>query len=157
VETIRFYERKGVLSAPARGENNYRQYLPIHAERLGFIRHCRNLDMTLAEIRALIDLRESRAKDCGDINELLEKHIGHVAERIRELRMLKRDLEALRAQCTSPHSVLECGILNGLDRAAVKATAKPPKPPKQRQAHGVHGSSPSHKTPGTRPAAGRRG
>ena len=53
VETIRFYEREGLLPPPARAENNYRMYLPVHVERLAFVRQCRNLDMTLDEIRAL--------------------------------------------------------------------------------------------------------
>ena len=135
VETIRFYEREGLLPPPARAQNNYRQYLPIHVERLAFIRQCRNLDMTLEEIRTLIDLRESPAGDCGDINALLEAHIGHVARRIRELLALKRDLKALRARCTAPHAVSECGILDGLDRAAA---AKPANAPQRRHVHGTH-------------------
>ena len=61
VETIRFYEREGLLPPPARAENNYRMYLPVHVERLAFVRQCRNLDMTLDEIRALLALRESPA------------------------------------------------------------------------------------------------
>ena len=119
VETIRFYEREGLLPPPARAENNYRLYLPIHVERLAFVRQCRGLDMTLDEIRALIELRDSPAQDCGEINALLDEHIGHVAQRIRELRVLERDLKALRARCTSPHAVAECGILSGLDHASV--------------------------------------
>ena len=118
VETIRFYEREGLLPPPSRAENNYRVYLPAHVERLAFVRQCRSLDMTLDEIRALIELRETPAEDCGDINALLDEHIGHVAQRIRELRALERELKALRARCTSPHPVSECGILDGLDRAA---------------------------------------
>ena len=118
VETIRFYEREGLLPPPARAENNYRVYLPAHVERLAFVRQCRSLDMTLDEIRALIELREKPAADCGDIYALLDEHIGHVAQRIRELRALERELKALRARCTSPHPVSECGILDGLDRAA---------------------------------------
>ena len=98
VETIRFYEREGLLPPPARAENNYRMYLPVHVERLAFVRQCRNLDMTLDEIRALLALRESPTQDCGDINTLLDEHIGHVAQRIRELRALEADLKALRTQ-----------------------------------------------------------
>ena len=125
VETIRFYEREGLLPPPARAENNYRLYLPIHVERLAFVRQCRGLDMTLDEIRALIELRDSPAQDCGEINALLDEHIGHVAQRIRELRVLERDLKALRARCTSPHAVAECGILSGLDHASVSKPLSP--------------------------------
>ena len=135
VETIRFYEREGLLPPPARAENNYRVYLPAHVERLAFVRQCRSLDMTLDEIRALIELRETPAEDCGDINALLDEHIGHVAQRIRQLRALERELKALRARCTSPHPVSECGILDGLDRAAGQPSATVRKP---RHVSGVH-------------------
>ena len=134
VETIRFYEREGLLPPPARAENNYRMYLPVRVERLAFVRQCRNLDMTLDEIRALLALRESPAQDCGDINTLLDEHIGHVAQRIRELRALEADLKALRARCIAPHAVTECGILSGLDTAA----AAGPELARRRHVHGAH-------------------
>jgi Cd(II)/Pb(II)-responsive transcriptional regulator len=134
VETIRFYEREGLLPPPARAHNNYRMFLPAHVERLAFIRQCRNLDMALDEIRALITLRESPAQDCGEIDALLDEHIGHVAHRIRELRALEKDLKALRARCASPHALAECGILSGLDSAA----AAPAGPAKRRHVHGAH-------------------
>ena len=53
VETIRFYEREGLIAPPRRSDNNYRMYQPAHAERLAFIRQCRSLDMALDEVRAL--------------------------------------------------------------------------------------------------------
>lgn len=134
IETIRFYEREGLLPPPARAENNYRMYLPAHVERLAFIRQCRNLDMTLDEIRALIALRDAPAQDCGEIDALLDEHIGHVAQRIRELRALEKSLKALRARCTSPDAVAECGILSGLDNAAVAG----PTPAKRLHVHGAH-------------------
>lgn len=104
-------------------------------ERLAFIRQCRNLDMTLDEVRALLGLRDTPAQDCGEINALLDDHIGHVAQRIRELRMLEKDLKALRARCTAPHPVADCGILQELDGAAgsVPVTAQ-----RRRHVHGTH-------------------
>ena len=118
VETIRFYEREGLLPAAQRTENNYRLYTAAHADRLAFIRHCRNLDMALDEIRSLLKLRDSPSQDCGEVNALLDDHIGHVAQRISELRALARELKMLRARCSTPHAIDECGILNGLDGAA---------------------------------------
>ena len=97
-ETIRFYEREGLLPRAHRSDNNYRVYTEAHAERLAFIRQCRNLDMTLDEVRALLRLREKPSKDCGEVNALLDEHIEHVAQRIRELRALEKDLKLLRAQ-----------------------------------------------------------
>ena len=87
-----------------------------------------------SQVRALIALRESPAQDCGDVNALLDEHIGHVAQRIRELRALEKDLKALRARCTAPHALADCGILNGLDSAA----AAPAPAAKRRHVHGAH-------------------
>jgi Cd(II)/Pb(II)-responsive transcriptional regulator len=117
-ETIRFYEREGLLPKARRADNNYRVYGAPHADRLAFIRHCRNLDMTLDEVRALLRLRELPARDCAEVNALLDDHIGHVKQRICELRALEKDLKLLRARCASPHAIDDCGILSGLDAAA---------------------------------------
>ena len=118
VETIRFYEREGLLPAAQRTENNYRLYTAAHADRLAFIRHCRNLDMALDEIRSLLRLRDAPSQDCGEVNALLDEHIGHVGQRIRELRALEKDLKALRARCSLLQATEACGILNELDGAA---------------------------------------
>lgn len=133
VETIRFYEREGLIPPPRRADNNYRMYLPLHAERLAFIRQCRNLDMTLDEVRALLTLRDGPAEDCGEVNALLDEHIQHVAQRIRELRALEKNLKALQARCTSPHALAECGILQELE----SGTSAPPTP-RKRHVHGAH-------------------
>jgi len=134
VETIRFYEREGLIPAAQRADNNYRMYTAAHAERLAFIRHCRNLDMTLDEIRTLLRLRDAPLQDCGEVNALLDEHIGHVAHRIRELRTLQKDLKALRARCGTPHAIEQCGILNELDTAAAQSTSAPP----HRHIRGAH-------------------
>lgn len=134
VETIRFYEREGLMPAAQRADNNYRVYTAAHAERLAFIRHCRNLDMTLDEIRTLLRLRDTPSQDCGEVNALLDEHIGHVTHRIRELRTLQKDLKALRARCGTPHAIEQCGILNELDTAAAQSTSSPP----HRHIRGTH-------------------
>ena len=134
IDTIRHYEREGLLPEPARSESNYRHYTAEHAQRLSFIRHCRNLDMTLEEIRALLRLRDAPSADCGEVNALLDAHIGHVAQRIRELRALEKELKALRARCAAPHAIEDCGILSGLDRAASGAVAGTP----HRHIRGTH-------------------
>jgi len=85
VETIRYYEREGLLPQAPRSEGNYRIYGPEHVERLAFVRHCRSLDMTLDEIRVLLRFKDEPQAECGEVNALLDEHIGHVATRIREL------------------------------------------------------------------------
>jgi Cd(II)/Pb(II)-responsive transcriptional regulator len=128
VETIRYYEREGLLPQPPRSEGNYRIYGPEHAERLGFIRHCRSLDMALDEIRVLLSFKDSPGEDCGDVNALLDEHIGHVAARIRELRQLERQLKALREQCVEVQDAGHCGILSSLSEAATTALPAAAKP-----------------------------
>lgn len=134
VETIRFYEREGVIPAARRSDNNYRVYTAAHVERLAFIRQCRNLDMTLDEVRALLRLRDAPSEDCGEVNALLDAHIGHVTARIRELRTLQRDLRALRARCGTPLEIERCGILNELDSGSARSASAPP----HRHVRGTH-------------------
>jgi Cd(II)/Pb(II)-responsive transcriptional regulator len=121
VETVRYYEKEGLLPAPERGVNNYRSYGPVHAERLRLIRNCRALDMTQDEIRAILSLADSHGADCGPINEIFEDHMRHVDERIAELTQLKSQLSALRQRCASarPHAE-DCGILHGLAELQVE-------------------------------------
>ncbi len=137
VETIRYYERAGLLPPTARTGGNYRIYGPGHVERLAFIRHCRSLDMTLDEIRVLLRFKDAPGEDCGDVNALLDEHIGHVAARIRDLRQLEKQLKALRDQCVGPHSAEHCGILNELAHAA--AAPRAPAAVQEEHVHGSHG------------------
>lgn len=124
VETIRYYEREGLLPEPSRTEGNYRIYGEAHAEQLAFIRHCRSLDMTLDEIRQLLRFKDDPASDCGDVNALLDAHIGHVADRIRELRALEKQLKSLRERCREAQPTANCGILSELSRAPSTITVK---------------------------------
>jgi Cd(II)/Pb(II)-responsive transcriptional regulator len=114
VETIRYYERAGLLPAPARSDGNYRVFDAGHVDRLSFIRHCRSLDMTLGEIRLLLEFRDAPDQDCSDVNALLDAHIGHVAERISELQRLEKQLKRLRRQCQRTRTAKDCGILHEL-------------------------------------------
>ncbi|MDY0310342.1 MAG: Cd(II)/Pb(II)-responsive transcriptional regulator [Castellaniella sp.] len=123
-ETIRFYEKAGLLPAPARSESNYRQYGPAHLERLRFIRNCRGLDMAHDEIRALLGMIDRPARDCGAINQLLDEHIAHVDVRLRELRDLQRQLVGLREQCRAEQAVDACGIVQGLARMEMDGPAR---------------------------------
>jgi len=117
-ETIRYYEREGLLPLPPRSQGNYRLYGQIHVERLSFIRHCRSLDMTLEEIRTLLNFRDAPMRDCSEVSVLLDEHIGHVADRISQLRRLERQLKELRAACASPGHAQRCGILKEMSRVA---------------------------------------
>ncbi|KAF0813526.1 Mercuric resistance operon regulatory protein [Andreprevotia sp. IGB-42] len=121
VETVRYYEKEGLLPAASRTGSNYRSYGPEHAERLRFIRNCRALDMTHGEIRALLVLADTPGTDCGGINHLIDDHIGHVDARIQELLHLKTQLAELRQRCIGENALDECGILHGIS----EMTAEP--------------------------------
>lgn len=123
VETVRFYEKEGLLAAPGRTAGNFRIYAPAHLERLRFVRNCRALDMSHEEIRALLVLIDQPGSGCGAINAVFDSHMAHVNERIRELTQLKQQLAALRQRCQSEQAVQTCGILHGL--AAMKTEPKP--------------------------------
>src|SRR5688572_5776653 len=117
VETIRYYEKEGLLPAPTRTEGNYRAYGSVHAERLLFIRHCRTLDMSHDEIRQLLFWRDQPAENCGEVNALIDAHIHHVSERIKSLQALEAQLIALRQRCATSREVDHCGILQELNTA----------------------------------------
>ena len=114
VETIRYYEKERLLPEPSRSSGNYRLYNEAHIERLQFILHCRTLDMTLDEVRILLEYWDEPDKDCGNVNNLLDEHIRTVEIRMNELEQLKKHLTALRQKCMSETSAKSCGILNTL-------------------------------------------
>jgi len=114
VETIRYYEKEGLLPKPSRSAGNYRLYNDTHIERLQFILHCRTLDMTLDEVRVLLQYWDEPDRDCGNVNALLDEHIEAVEVRIEELMQLKQHLMVLRKKCLSSAPAVSCGILNAL-------------------------------------------
>ena len=118
VETIRYYERMGLLPEPARRSNGYRAYDAGHLERLAFIRHCRALDMSLAEVKRLLEFVAHPEADCGDVDQLIDGQLARVRARLISLQALERQLTALRARCGARHPAGECGILQELVAAA---------------------------------------
>lgn len=114
IETIRYYELEGLLPPAACSQGNYRLYGQTHVERLQFIRHCRTLDMTLDEVRSLLQFRDMPEENCAQINTLLDHHIDHVAGRIAELKALQSQLKRLCKQCHSLQAAKDCGILQRL-------------------------------------------
>lgn len=123
VETVRYYEKEGLLPVPARTPGNFRVYGPEHLERLRFVRNCRALDMSHEEIHTLLQLAEPARQGCGGINAVFDQHIAHVQARIQELQQLQQQLLALRERCQGEQAVQACGILHGL--AAMETEARP--------------------------------
>lgn len=118
VPTIRFYEKEGLLAAPPRTDAGYRQYGVTHREVLQFIRHCRSLDLSLPEIRSLLNYREHPALACDEINHLVASHISQVRQRIAQLQHLEKQLLLLQDRCGEHRQAEDCGILQTLNAAA---------------------------------------
>jgi len=116
VETIRYYEKVGLLAEPPRTGTGYRAYTSEHVESLRFIRQCRALRMGLAEIRTLITLKDDRSAGCQSVNELLDQHVEAVDRQLQELQSLREQLVRLRGQCHTPHSIEDCAILHELSQ-----------------------------------------
>jgi DNA-binding transcriptional MerR regulator len=123
---IRYYEKEGLLQPHGRGENSYRFYSEADLHQLRFIRLCRALDMSLAEVRTLLALDLRNKSDCGTAREALDAHLGHVRARLAELRALEKDLRALRDRCDGADD--RCHIIEALHTRAdaQPAVLRPP-------------------------------
>lgn len=117
VQTVRFYEREGLLEEPAREASGYRRYAERHLTRLNFIRHCRSLDIPLPEVRQLLEFAAEPDRSCAQVNDLLDGHIALVKARIQALRALEKQLVALRKSCDGDTSHA-CAILESFMTAA---------------------------------------
>ena len=117
VQTVRFYEREGLLEEPAREASGYRRYDDRHLTRLNFIRHCRSLDIPLPEVRHLLDFAARPGQSCAPVDDLLDGHSALVTTRSRALHALERQLVALRKTCDGDTSHA-CAILESFMTAA---------------------------------------
>ncbi|MCG7362429.1 helix-turn-helix domain-containing protein [Roseomonas sp. ACRSG] len=117
VETIRWYERVGLLPAPARSAGNYRTYGEAHLGRLSFIRRARDLGFSLEQIRTLLDLAEDRERSCDAVDVIAREHLDEVDRKIADLQALRRELDSLIGQCRHG-KVAECRIIEALGPSA---------------------------------------
>lgn len=115
VETIRFYEREGLLPEPPRSEAGYRLYDTNAVRRVLFIRKAKDLGFTLSETKDLLELRVSDTSACDDVAERARRKIATVEERIRELRRVRRVLHDLVEACAAQTETSDCPILEVLD------------------------------------------
>jgi DNA-binding transcriptional MerR regulator len=118
-ETIRYYERIGLLPAPQRRANGYRDYSEQHLARLAFIRHCRALDLPLETVARLLARLDDPVGDCGDVDGLVAEQLARVRARLASMMALEQQLQRLQARCEGPHDgSTPCGILQELVHAA---------------------------------------
>ena len=99
IETIRYYERIGLLPAPARTDANYRSYGDAHRARLRFVRHSRELGFTIDEIRSLLDLSDHPERDCADADRIASAHLEQVEAKIAQLSALRDELTRIVGRC----------------------------------------------------------
>ena len=124
VETIRWYEKVGMIAAPARSEGNYRLYDDAALARLSFIRRARNLGFSLDQVRALLAVAGDGAGDCGAIDGLAQRHVAEIDRKIADLRALRRELKALLASCQGG-TVADCRIVEALSPTGKSGVSSP--------------------------------
>lgn len=113
VETIRFYEREGLLAPPARTASGYRLYPPATAERLGFIRRAKALGFSLAEIRELLELAAPDGERAR-VKSITKDKLAEIDQRIAELQRMRTALADLSRQCSGRGPVAGCPIIEAL-------------------------------------------
>jgi len=114
IQSIRYYEKEGLLSSIPRSEGNFRLYNDESVRQLIFIKRCRSLDISLSEINHLSSLKSIPEQNCNDVNKLFDKHLQQVDLKIEELEKLKNQLLDLRNKCSDKHIVEDCGIIQEL-------------------------------------------
>jgi|SRR3990172_2712071 len=119
VQTVRYYERRGLLSTPRRATSGYRQYGDDAVARLRFIKHAQELGFSLKEIDELLALRVRRGTACDAVERKTRQKIGLVERRIHDLQRIKRILEKLADACSAREVTQECPILEALEDHAV--------------------------------------
>lgn len=122
VETVRFYEREGLIEQPPRRASGYRQYDPQTVRRLRFIRHAKDLGFTLREIRELLELRVEPDCHCDDVLTLTQAKIADIEQRIEALQRMKQTLSKLATACRHRKRTDACPILEAIDERADEST-----------------------------------
>jgi MerR family mercuric resistance operon transcriptional regulator len=115
IETIRFYERKGLIPEPPRTAAGYRQYSVDSVQRIAFIRHAKYLGFSLKEIKELLSLRASPRSSCADVRSKAEEKIGEIKRKVAALNNMKSALSKLIKQCNDRTPTSACPILEALD------------------------------------------
>jgi MerR family mercuric resistance operon transcriptional regulator len=115
VETVRFYEREGLIEQPPRRPSGYRQYAPDIVRRLRFIRRAKDLGFTLKEIGGLLDLRVDPARSCAEVRSLAKAKMADIEAKLLDLARIQAALAALVRACRGKGPTSNCPILDALD------------------------------------------
>jgi len=116
IETIRYYERKGLIPKPRRRESGYREYSDETTKRILFIKHAKDLGFSLKEINELLSLKLDPGTSCSDVRKKAEIKIEDIEGKIKTLRKMKKALLKLTTICSGSGPVSECPILEALEK-----------------------------------------
>ena len=117
IPTIRYYEKEGILAAPVRSEGNQRRYGETDLERLGFIKHARDLGLPMAAIRKLLELSEHPDRPCADADRIANEQLAAVRQRISHLQKLESELARIATSCDGHQQIADCSILKAFRRS----------------------------------------
>ena len=114
VETIRFYEKIGILPEPARTAGNYRSYSKEHLRRFGFVRRARDLGFPLETVRAMLTLADQPDRPCGEVDALVIEQLHEAERKIADLQRLRDELDRLAHQCRGGQRMADCRVIEAL-------------------------------------------
>ena len=113
VETVRYYEKIGLLAPPARSASNYRSYGNGHLARLSFIRRARDLGFTLEAVRELLTLSDNTDQSCEAVDQIASAHLAEVERKIADLSALRSELTRVLGSCRHG-TIADCKIIESL-------------------------------------------
>jgi DNA-binding transcriptional MerR regulator len=113
IETIRYYEKIGLLPKPERTRGNYRSYEGAHVTRLAFIRRARELGFSIEDVRELLELAGHRDRGCATVDHIVARHLDTTERKIEALKRLRRELRDTLASCKGGR-IAECRVIQAL-------------------------------------------
>lgn len=124
IETLRYYERRGLIPAPPRSPANYRRYPQHTVHRVRFVRHAQDLGFSLDEIKELLSLRATRGAKSAEVKRRAARKIDEINERIQALERIRAALERLVSQCSGDGPVEECTILHAIETGRIEGLSQ---------------------------------
>lgn len=121
LQTIRYYEREGLLPAPPRLRSGYRMFPESAVHRVQFIKRAQELGFSLSEVRELLSIQIDPAKECSDVQRLAKAKVADIAEKIRTLQSMKQVLSRLAEACPGCGPSSECPILESIHAAGASS------------------------------------
>lgn len=126
IQTVRFYERRGLLAQPRRDGTGYRRYTADHLTRLRFIRKAQHLGFSLREVHALLGMSDASGARCANVKHEADRKVEEVTARIRDLQRMKRSLEALSRACGAGRRAMRrCRILSCFEEGSPCGDSQP--------------------------------